>query len=62
MSREEVYRSLGRPKKTNPDGVEEWRTQEGTQVAVLSLRFDPDGKVMNRDFHVDDIGQFKVAP
>ncbi len=61
MPRDEVYRSLGKPQKTGPDGVEEWRTPEGTQVAVLSLRFGSDGKVSNRDFHVDDVGGFQPA-
>lgn len=59
MHRDEVYRSLGKPQKTSPDGVEEWRTPEGPRVAVLSLRFGPDGKVSNIDFHDEDAGQSK---
>ena len=62
MNRAEVYQSLGQPQKTGADGVEQWRTSEGAQVATLAIRFGPDGKIVSRDFHIDDAGQFTVKP
>jgi hypothetical protein len=61
MTRDAVYHSLGKPQKTGEEGTEEWRTAEGSQVAVLSLKFSPDGKVSKCDFHVDDAGAFVVG-
>lgn len=62
MSRADVYRSLGEPQKKSADGVEEWRTSDGRQVAVLSIRFSPDDTVASSESHVDDPGPFVVQP
>ncbi|MEI2723030.1 MAG: hypothetical protein V9H26_05655 [Verrucomicrobiota bacterium] len=62
MSRTDVYRSLGQPQKKSADGVEQWRTSDGRQVAVLSIRFGPDDTVASSESHVDDPGPFVVQP
>ena len=62
MSRADVYRAVGQPQKTSTDGQEQWHTSDGRQVAVLSVRFAPDGTVATSDSHVDDPGAFVIQP
>ena len=60
MSRADVYRAVGQPQKTSADGVEQWRTSDGRQVAVLSVTFKSDETVASSEAHVDDPGEFAV--
>jgi hypothetical protein len=60
MSRADVYRSLGQPQKKSADGVEQWSTSDGRMVALLSVKFAPDGTVASRESHVDDPGPFVI--
>ena len=62
MSRADVYRAVGQPQKTSTDGQAQWRTSDGRQVAVLSVRFTPAGTVASSESHVDDPGPFVVQP
>jgi hypothetical protein len=52
MKRADVYRALGQPNSTNAEGVIEWRTSEGEQAARISMKFQPDGTMTQRELQV----------